>query len=61
LIVIFHPKYTGKAILLLPLGMLLGIIMAKSLDRNSMYLLPYLVEVHLVPMTLKVMQGCCSW
>jgi hypothetical protein len=58
LIVIFHPKYTGKTILLLPLGMLSGIIMAKSHDKNSMDLLPYLVEVHLVPMTLKVMQGC---
>ncbi len=55
MIVILHPKYTGKAILLLPQGMLLGSIMAESYDRNSLYWLPYLMKVHLVSVTLKVL------
>jgi hypothetical protein len=62
LIVIVHPKFTGKAIILLPLGMLLGSIMAESYDRNSLYWLPYLMKVHLVSMTLKVMgRDVHSW
>jgi hypothetical protein len=62
LIVILHPKYTGKAIILLPLGILLGTIMAESYDRNLLYWLPYLMKVHLVSMTLKVMgRDVDSW
>ncbi len=62
MIVILHPKYTGKAIILLPLGMLLGTIMAESYDRNSLYWPPYFMKVHLVSMTVKVMgRDVDSW
>ncbi len=62
MIVILHPKYTGKAIILLPLGILLGTIMAESYDRNLLYWLPYLMKVHLVSTTLKVMgRDVDSW
>jgi hypothetical protein len=42
--------------------MLLGTIMAESYARNSLYWLPYLMKVHLVSMTLKVMgRDVDSW